>query len=188
MHCGGRNGEIQKVSAMKLVHLPWGGKDATAAAGRFYSSPSPSSLLILPLLSPSPFSRAEYTHSFEEAKAAVPDLEQYISKAGDDLHPIRVRDLFELIPLEDYPFFDMKPERGRVSDLVLTHLMVPPASIRPSVSSGSGTNEDDLTVQIRTILAMNRDIKKHLDEGHSYKGMLLSPSPIPLLPSPADRS
>lgn len=65
---------------MKLVHLPWGGRDQAAVAGR-----------------------AEYNQSFEEAANAIPDIEQYINKAGDDLHPIRVRKLFELVPLEVRP-------------------------------------------------------------------------------------
>jgi DNA-directed RNA polymerase III subunit RPC1 len=44
---------------------------------------------------------------------------------------------------------------------VLTHLIVPPVAIRPSVpmDAGGGSNEDDLTVKLQEIIAMNTTLR-----------------------------
>lgn len=64
---------------MKFVHLPFKGKDHE-------------------------LNREVFESSFAEAIAANPDIPNYLSKAGEDLNPLRVLDLFKRIPYEVHPF------------------------------------------------------------------------------------
>ena len=42
---------------------------------------------------------------------------------------------------------------GRPENLLFTHILVPPVCIRPSVHmDGGGSNEDDLTVKLQSIM------------------------------------
>jgi DNA-directed RNA polymerase beta' subunit len=61
--------------------------------------------------------------------------------------------MFEKIRDEDVPLFDMDPRYCRPSDLIITHIPVPPSCIRPSVAvSQNTTNEDDLTIKLAEVL------------------------------------
>ena len=66
---------------------------------------------------------------------------------SDDLNPIRVLALFSAVSDEDCELLALA---GRPEGLVMTHLPVPPACIRPSVEmdTGGGTNEDDITMKL----------------------------------------
>ena len=82
-------------------------------------------------------------------------MKTYFSRATEDLNPLRVRNLFMAIPDEDCDLLWVDRERGRPENLILTHLMVPPVAIRPSVpmdSGGGGSNEDDLTIKLQVRL------------------------------------
>lgn len=79
------------------------------------------------------------------------------------LNPLNILHLFEQILDEDIQFLLMNPEQGHPKDMILTRVPVPPVCIRPSVVSDlkSGTNEDDLTMQLTEIVFLNDVIVKH---------------------------
>lgn len=60
----------------------------------------------------------------------------------------------------------MDPQYCRPSDLLITHIPVPPSCIRPSVPvTQNTTNEDDLTIKLVEILQLNSNIKLAISEG-----------------------
>jgi DNA-directed RNA polymerase III subunit RPC1 len=57
--------------------------------------------------------------------------------------------------------------RGRPEQLVMTHLIVPPVCIRPSVEmeSAAGSNEDDITMKLMQIIEVNKIVEDALQKG-----------------------
>jgi DNA-directed RNA polymerase III subunit RPC1 len=87
------------------------------------------------------------------ASHANPEVDVLKGNAQDVLDPLRVRDLFRAIPPQEVLLLGMQPG-VRVDDLVLSNLVVPPVCARPSgpAQVGTGTREDDLSVQYNDIL------------------------------------
>lgn len=75
-----------------------------------------------------------FHEQFEEAIKHNPEIKQFLSKAQEDMNPIRVLKIFERIPSDDVELMDMDPKIGRPERLILTHILVPPVCIRPSVA------------------------------------------------------
>ena len=85
-----------------------------------------------------------------------------------------VYNLFSHISPEDVVFFGMDGENTSPLNLLLQYIIVPPLSIRPTVTMGSEvTNEDDLTAKINEIIQINKVLKSYLKEGNgnTYKLM-----------------
>ena len=78
-----------------------------------------------------------------------------------------VLSLFRSIPDTDVECLNMRPERSRPEQLILTHLPVPPCCIRPSVAMGvgQGSNEDDLTVSLAEIVKASATLAETMDKG-----------------------
>eukprot|EP01133_Synstelium_polycarpum_P012623 gene12623-14818_t len=138
--CGAVNGTVKKASALKLVHERYKGKNNE------YIN--------------------EFQETFSDAIKANPELKAHIKKAQEDLNPLVALNLFRRISYQDTEILDMDPEVGRPERLILTHILVPPVSIRPSVpmDGGSGSNEDDLTMKLSEILHINEHIKSNVDK------------------------
>ena len=77
--------------------------------------------------------------SFENSQHSGADLRGLLSKAQDDLNPLRVRALLHTIPPSELPLLDMDYEHGHPVTLLIEHLLVPPVPIRPSVVTESAT-------------------------------------------------
>ncbi|CAH2007685.1 unnamed protein product [Acanthoscelides obtectus] len=107
---------------------------------------------------------------FSSAIKSYPDLQSALgSNIPQILTPIDVLKLFERIPENDIILLAMDPKRSQPKDLLLTRMLVPPVSIRPSVVSDLkvGTTEDDLTMKQSEIIFINDVIKKHKLSGAS---------------------
>lgn len=83
-------------------------------------------------------------------------------------------DLFQAIPESDMDVLWANPEQGRPEHLILTHMLVPPVCIRPSVAmeGGGGTTEDDLTAMLNEILQINNAMRLALNSGSSLKNVM----------------
>ena len=87
-------------------------------------------------------------------------VEQSLKSAQEDLDPMKALTLLNRIRDEDIPLFDMDSSTCKPTDLIITHIPVPPSCIRPSVAvSHTTTNEDDLTIKLAEILQLNSNIK-----------------------------
>lgn len=141
--CGAINGPVKKGSGwMKIVHDPYRGKKADD-----------------PLI----------TDALEEMLFSNKHKEfaQYIGPSSliEDMNPLVVQNLFQLIPKSDIPLLGMTLPDSDPMNLIVTKLLVPPPCIRPSVASEikAGTTEDDLTMKQSEIILINNVIEKHMN-------------------------
>eukprot|EP01132_Coremiostelium_polycephalum_P002078 gene2078-2564_t len=136
--CRSINGTVKKSGAFKIIHEKYKNKE----------------------------DREDFENLFEYAKKVTNDLKGHIKKAHEDLNPLVVLNLFKRISYQDTEILDMDPVIGRPERLILTHLLVPPVSIRPSVpmDGGSGSNEDDLTMKLSEVLHINEHISSNVDK------------------------
>ena len=148
--CGSFNGPIKKVSFYKLIHV--------CTPTTTSKSKSAEDLLI---------------ENFTDIALNNEEIIEFLKKTKSELlDPIRVLDLFKLIPEKDYPFLVIRSHRPE--DLILTRIPVPPSCIRPSVISEleTGTNEDDLTIKLSEVIFVNDIINKRKSTG-AHMGMIV---------------
>lgn len=70
------------------------------------------------------------------------------------------------VPLEDVYLLNINPKKTLPTDFIVTHIIVPPNSIRPTVPISAGkTNEDDLTIKLGEMLGFNDLIEKGIRDG-----------------------
>ena len=156
-HCGERNGLVKKVGFAHIVHERFKEKDnkerAVQERADFHAS----------------FSRVlgASKGAFENANLSGAEIKGLISKAQDDLNPLRVRALFRAIPPAELALLDMSACHGKPEALLIDNLLVPPVPIRPSVVADAtlGSNEDDLTVKLAEIVAVNNILRAAMTGG-----------------------
>jgi DNA-directed RNA polymerase subunit A' len=82
------------------------------------------------------------------------------------ISPIEVRSRLERISDEDLPLLGMRAGAVRPEWLVLTVLLVPPVSMRPSITLQSGErSEDDLTHKLSDIVRINQRLFENINAG-----------------------
>ncbi|ORZ40828.1 hypothetical protein BCR44DRAFT_1423867 [Catenaria anguillulae PL171] len=67
-----------------------------------------------------------FVQSFQSAAQHVPEVAAFAPKVQDELHPLRVLQLFQAITDEDVELLGMNPEFGRPEQYLWTYLPVPP--------------------------------------------------------------
>ena len=73
------------------------------------------------------------------------------------LFPIEIRDLLVKIPDEEVKLVGVNPSATRPEWAVLNLLLVPPVTVRPSITLESGErSEDDLTHKLSDIIRANQ--------------------------------
>eukprot|EP01094_Clydonella_sp_ATCC50884_P008876 TRINITY_DN1841_c0_g1_i1.p1 TRINITY_DN1841_c0_g1~~TRINITY_DN1841_c0_g1_i1.p1 ORF type:complete len:1514 (+),score=491.36 TRINITY_DN1841_c0_g1_i1:245-4543(+) len=147
-YCEVYNGKI-KQTGMRLVHHVVDPKDKKSEGDAFLST---------------------FAFATKENK----ELEQHMHRAQEVLHPLRVHTIFRGISADDCELVGMDALNGRPEDLLLTHVLVPPVCIRPSVTSdtGRGTTQDDLTRQLEEIIHLNKVLVNNIDSGSSPSAMM----------------
>nr|WCZ58477.1 RNA polymerase III subunit RPC1 [Andalucia godoyi] len=157
-HCQSANGPVKKIPPLRLIHDRY--RTVSSAASNKSNPTSDQEF-------------RELRESMREAMDLNKELEQHIQRAADDLHPIRVIQLFEAMIPSDVELLDMNSEAGRPERMVLTHLLVPPVALRPSVVNDTlaGSNEDDLTMKLREIVQINNVIRSNKDKGMAISTM-----------------
>jgi DNA-directed RNA polymerase subunit A' len=85
---------------------------------------------------------------------------------GRKLTASEIREWLEKIRDEDLPLLDINPKYARPEWMVLTVLLVPPLSARPSITLQSGErSEDDLTHKLVDIIHINQKLQENRDAG-----------------------
>jgi DNA-directed RNA polymerase subunit A' len=85
---------------------------------------------------------------------------------GRKLVPSEIREWLEKIRDEDLPLLDINPKAARPEWMILTVLLVPPISTRPSITLQSGErSEDDLTHKLVDIIHINQKLQENRDAG-----------------------
>lgn len=133
LNCNGVNGVVKKVRPMRMIHEKFKvdlrrGENSADDRDSFYDS-------------------------LATAATMNKDVENFKENAHDFLDPVRVLELFRNIPPREVCLLGMSPGVDPC-DLVVSSLLVPPVCTRPSGPSntGSGTREDELTIQYNDIL------------------------------------
>ncbi len=105
------------------------------------------------------------------ARVESVDLEEVLKFIVKDpaprrLRPNEIRDWLERIPDEDAMVLGFNPERARPEWTVLTVILVPPPSVRPSIFLETGERaEDDLTHMLVEILKANKKLTESIKSG-----------------------
>ena len=109
--------------------------------------------------------------AFEEAMKHNDQLRQHLSRAQDDLNPIRVLQIFKRIADKDLRLLDLAQ---RPENMVITHLSVPPCCIRPSVEldGQAGSTEDDISMKLVQIIEINNVLRQGLERGLAVTNMM----------------
>ncbi|UCE73913.1 MAG: DNA-directed RNA polymerase subunit A' [Methanomassiliicoccales archaeon] len=85
---------------------------------------------------------------------------------GHKLTPKEVRERLEKIPDADLVPLGIHPNIARPEWMVLTALLVPPVTVRPSITLESGDrSEDDLTHKLVDVLRINQRLRENRDAG-----------------------
>ena len=149
-YCHALQGTVRKVPShpLKIIHNRYDAYNRSTAKTK---KPPPGKL--------------EFDHSFETAKAANPELDKHLKKAVDDMHPLRVLNLFKKISPEDCELLAMIPEDARPEMLIWEYMPVPPVALRPSVMQEGGATEDDVTNKIGDICQISSIIRAGLARG-----------------------
>jgi DNA-directed RNA polymerase III subunit RPC1 len=82
--------------------------------------------------------KEEYLQGFGTAVAENKALGQHLSKAVEDMNPLKVLELFKRVSAEDAELLSLHPDIGRPEDYIWQYISVPPPCIRPSVASEAG--------------------------------------------------
>ncbi len=87
--------------------------------------------------------------------------------AGDKrLWPIEIRERLEKIPDDDLEIIGFDPNEARPEWMILTMLLVPPITMRPSITLESGErSEDDLTHKLSDIVRVNQRLLENINAG-----------------------
>ncbi len=82
------------------------------------------------------------------------------------IYPTQIREWLEKIPDEDLEVFGYNTKKIRPEWFILTVLLIPPITMRPSITLESGIkSEDDLTHKLVDIIRINLRLKDNIDAG-----------------------
>lgn len=154
-YCGTVNGQIRKVAALKLAHDKYTVFNKSTAKSK---QEPPGSIA--------------FKASFEEAKKHNPELDKHVKKAMEDLSPLRVLKLFQLISPSDCELLNINPAEGRPEMFLWQFVPAPPICIRPSVAQDGASTEDDLTTKLADIVHISSLIRAALLKGQSLQTIM----------------
>ena len=103
-------------------------------------------------------------------KAKVPELKLLrpttFFRDGVMMLPTEVRDWLAAIPDKDLKILGLDPHYARPEWMVITALLVPPVSVRPSITLETGDrSEDDLTHKLVDIMRINQRLEANINAG-----------------------
>ena len=110
--------------------------------------------------------RARCPHCDTEQSKITLDKPTTSREDGHKLTPREVRERLERVPNDDLRALGINPEVARPEWMVLTALLVPPVTVRPSITLESGDrSEDDLTHKLVDVLRINQRLRENRDAG-----------------------
>jgi DNA-directed RNA polymerase subunit A' len=84
------------------------------------------------------------------------------TEGGKELKPTEIMERFKEIPDETAAKIGM--EGGRPEDLILTHIPVPPVTMRPSITLETGErSEDDITHKLVDVIRINKRLQNNIE-------------------------
>ena len=154
-YCDSVNGQIRKVSVVKLTHDKYQTYNKSTAMKKVM-----------------PPSMVSFQKSFNEAKKNNPEVDKHAKKATDDLNPLRVLNLFKMITPSDCELLGINPAEGRPEMFLWQFVPAPPICIRPSVAQENASTEDDLTTKLSDIVHISSLIRNSLQRGQPLQTVM----------------
>ncbi|KAF2727612.1 beta and beta-prime subunits of DNA dependent RNA-polymerase [Polyplosphaeria fusca] len=150
VYCHTVNGSVRKVPGhpLKIIHNRYDAYNRSTAKNK----------------QPPPGKRT-FDESWTAAKTMQPEIEKHLKKAVDDMHPLKVLELFTKIDDHDCDLLGMIPAKSRPEMLIWQYIPVPPVAVRPSVQQESGVTMDDLTNKIGDIVHVSGVLRAGLEKG-----------------------
>ncbi|TAQ83735.1 hypothetical protein B7494_g7938 [Chlorociboria aeruginascens] len=90
----------------------------------------------------------------------------------EDLNPLRVLNLFKMIPPTDCELLGLNPAEGRPEMFLWQFVPAPPICIRPSVAQDNASTEDDLTTKLADIVHISSLIRSALQKGQPVQTIM----------------
>ena len=142
-YCNHLNGNVKKTAPLRISHFLYSEKD---------DSP-----------------KLELEQNVRTALQIQPEIGDALRYAQDVITPDKAMAIFKRMPDEDAILLGFNPPLTRPEHMIMTHLPVPPAPIRPSVINdpSMGSNEDDVTMKIMEIVHTNTGIRDLLEKGQN---------------------
>ncbi|EMR10057.1 hypothetical protein PNEG_01810 [Pneumocystis murina B123] len=147
-NCQSTQGVIKKVGALKIIHEKF----------KYNKKNSQEEI--------------EFRKTFETVLNSTPDMKTHLSKAHDDLNPLKVLNLFKQIPPMDCELLGINSLKGRPEMFIWQCIPAPPVCVRPSISQDGASTEDDLTVKLTEIIWTNSLIKSALEKGTPIQNLM----------------
>jgi DNA-directed RNA polymerase subunit A' len=111
-------------------------------------------------------SKAKCPHCSAVQMKITLDKPTTFREEGHKLTPKEVRERLERVPDEDLIPLGINPEIARPEWMVLTVVLVPPVTVRPSITLESGDrSEDDLTHKLVDVIRINQRLRENRDAG-----------------------
>ncbi|KAK5097176.1 DNA-directed RNA polymerase III subunit C1 (rpo31) [Lithohypha guttulata] len=153
--CGSTNGLVKKAgtSSLKIVHDKFKSFNSSASTKRI---PPPEKIV--------------FDASMESAKKANNEVGRNLSKAMDDLTPLRTWKLLRRITDADCPLLGLRT--GRPESFLWRYIPAPPVAIRPSVGQEGATTEDDITAKLGDIVFANQQLREALKKGAPVQSVI----------------
>ncbi|KTW25869.1 hypothetical protein T552_03143 [Pneumocystis carinii B80] len=147
-NCQSTQGVIKKVGALKIIHEKF----------KYNKKNNQEEI--------------EFRKTFETVLNSTPDMKTHLSKAHDDLNPLKVLNLFKQIPPMDCELLGINSLKGRPEMFIWQCIPAPPVCVRPSISQDGASTEDDLTVKLAEIIWTNSLIKSALEKGTPIQNLM----------------
>jgi len=94
------------------------------------------------------------------------DKPYFFYKGNVRMFPNEIREWLEKIPDEDLKVYGYDPSSFRPENTILTALLIPPVTIRPSITLETGErSEDDLTHKLSDIIRTNQRFWENINAG-----------------------
>ena len=84
-----------------------------------------------------------------------PNIPKGLCTTVEDIMPNCMQELFMRGSDKDCKLLWMDACNGRLENMILSNLLVPPVPILPSITTEGSSNEDDTTVKLQDILEVN---------------------------------
>ncbi|MCX8175107.1 MAG: DNA-directed RNA polymerase subunit A', partial [Candidatus Micrarchaeota archaeon] len=115
-------------------------------------------------------SKAKKKMHCPHCKAKIPEIKLLrpttFQRDNQQMLPTEVRDWLAAIPDKDLKVLGLDPHYARPEWMVLTALLVPPVSVRPSITLETGDrSEDDLTHKLVDIMRINQRLEANINAG-----------------------
>ncbi len=152
--CGSINGVVKKAGLLKIVHDRYRHKRWAEELHKFHGS---------------------FQHMISLGGQGIGsggEVRQHLSRAVEDLNPLKVLELFRRISEEDCELLGLQPQHGRPEEYLWQYVCVPPVCIRPGVAQDANTNEDDLTIKIAEIVFTNELLRQSITRGAAVNQLM----------------